>query len=203
MKRRDWNASVNRSLPRVRRVVAAAGLALASASCAQSGSGYAQDAPATPPGVAAADEPMSGIGCAKSEVVVFACVLQGSKDHVALCAGQGAASQVLYFVRSGSAPQIYPSDRRGAGQFMTTHVFSTGATGIRTHSFEQPDRRHVFYSVSGTGIEEQGLFTLPPRGSKPQREEKCVLGTQQDPGWELAESWKPDALIETHGLPHL
>ena len=175
------------------------------AACAQSGSVTSRQV--TVAGIsdvaATARIAAGATGCEASEVTVFACKLQGSHDRVALCAGQGAATGVLYFVRTGNRPEVFPADRRGTGHFMTTHVFSTGATGIRTHSFNGSSRRHVLYSISGTGIEEQGLFSMPKESSKPDRQELCDPATQQDSGWELAESWKSDPIIEAHGLPHL
>ncbi|MFZ5656060.1 MAG: hypothetical protein ACOY37_03195 [Pseudomonadota bacterium] len=141
--------------------------------------------------------------CAPKEAIVFSCELEGNGDQIALCSGGDANPEVLYFARTGgrSPPIVYPTDRRGAGRFMATRVFSTGATGVRTYSFGEPDSRQLIYSISGTGIERQGFFTAPPNWTRAEREDLCRKGTVRDPDWELAERWTRDPMIEKHGLP--
>lgn len=150
---------------------------------------------------AEADRSGKQTACIASDAVIFACRLEGSGDRIALCSNRSTPN-TSYYVRENSsgARRIIREDIDSGRRFMSTRVFSSGATGIRTYSFESPQQREVLYAISGTGIDEQGTFVYPT-GSSAAARERCHTETFLDPDWQMAESWEQDPVILANGLP--
>lgn len=170
---------------------------------------------ATPAAVESAPTPAApGDGrslCAAGESVVFSCTLSGDKKFASLCASKGVSDQAgyVYFAQgaAGHADFVYPADKSApAGRFKRSHLGFGGGSGGFAYSFEDAGRKHIVYSISGEGLEDQGVIVaaaqdLAKADSALACEKGSVIEDEDDALFKYTMSWPKDEAIEKNGLP--
>ncbi|MBT2746775.1 MULTISPECIES: hypothetical protein [unclassified Lysobacter] len=170
-----------------------------------------EPAPAPAPAAAAAPAGDGRSLCAAGESVVFSCTLSGDKKFASLCASKGVSDQAgyVYFAQgaAGHADFVYPADKSApAGRFKRSHLGFGGGSGGFAYSFEDAGRKHIVYSISGEGLEDQGVIVaaaqdLAKAESALACEKGSVIEDEDDALFKYTMSWPKDEAIEKNGLP--
>jgi hypothetical protein len=163
---------------------------------------------------AATEQTPAGDGrslCAAGESVVFSCTLVGDKKFASLCASKGVSDQAgyLYFAQgaAGRADYVYPADKSApGGRFKRSHLGFGGGSGGFAYSFEDAGRKHIVYSISGEGLEDQGVIVaaatdLAKADSALACDKGSVIEDEDDALFKYTMSWPKDEGIEKNGLP--
>ena len=147
--------------------------------------------------------------CQPDETVIFSCRIHSSGKLASLCAakdfGKNSGATVRYaFGKPGTVELRFPEKAEPApGSFKRTHLVYAGATGGYAYTFTNGGFKYHVYSISGTGLEDQGIV-VTQRG-RVIAELKC-----DTPSVVLPESanvidalwkWPEDFEVAEHGLP--
>jgi hypothetical protein len=149
--------------------------------------------------------------CAKTDLVVFSCVLDGGKKSVSLCASadkhQGQRHFRYVFGRSSAPELVFPSgDEVAHDVFTRSHLWFMGSTGGYAYSFVREDYKYILYWIAGSSdFLNVGLLVQRVGDLRAVSAMKCQRATIVDSrdGEILDETnkWKRDSEIDLGGLP--
>lgn len=153
--------------------------------------------------------------CANNENIVMSCAIEGENKIASICASKGITNQsgyVYYAFGVFDKPElIFPNDKSPPGdRFRRTHLFFAGATGGVAYSFANNGWKYIFYSISGTGFEDQGVMTVPVNADPNTKAKAALICNKasyiESDNVELrryVNTWKADSAIDRLGLPPL
>ena len=147
--------------------------------------------------------------CQPDEVVIYSCRIRNNGKLASLCAAADFASSpkagaYYIFGKPGVIEMRYPRGENLGGHFRQAHLVFAGATGGYAYSFVNEGFKYLLYSISGTGIEDQGVIVAKVGEPQPVAEMQCVAGSMVETDlrvFDAARSWPEDVDVAEHGLP--
>lgn len=167
---------------------------------------------AIPSSAAAAARPTSdGISlCLSNESVLLSCKIKGNGKLASLCASKGISDRTGYVYYAYGSPGHsefeFPTDKSPpAKRFKRTHLTFAGATSGVAYSFKNGGWEYIFYSISGTQLENQGVAVKRIESLKAEKQLPCdqesVIRTDDEALLKFVRTWDQDVELSQHGLP--
>jgi hypothetical protein len=149
--------------------------------------------------------------CAKTDLVVFSCVLDGGKKSVSLCASadkhEGQRHFRYVFGRSSAPELVFPSgDEAAHDAFTRSNVWFMGGIGAYAYAFVREDYKYILYSIAGAAdFLNVGLLVQRVGDLRAVSSMKCqrasIVERLDDEIFNETNKWKRDSEIESAGLP--
>lgn len=148
--------------------------------------------------------------CQPDETVIYSCRIRSNGKLASLCAPSDFTSSPragVYYVfgKPDAVEMRYPNGASASGaKFNQAHLVFAGATGGYAYSFVKDGFKYLLYSISGTGVEDQGVIVAKVGEIESVVEMPCAADSMVQSDlhvFDAASTWPEDADVADHGLP--
>jgi hypothetical protein len=148
--------------------------------------------------------------CAKTDLVVLSCVLDGGKKSVSLCASadkhEGQRHFRYVFGRPSAPELVFPSDDEAARDVFTrSHLRFMGGTGGYAFAFANRDYKYILFLISGTDLLNAGVVVQRVGNERSISKMKCekatIVESEDREIFNETDRWERDDVIDGHGFP--
>jgi hypothetical protein len=183
---------------------------LVAAGCSHSATGNAGERQPGPQPASSADTQRPVSLCQRQETIIYSCRIRSSGKLASLCAPSDFTSSPrrgVYYVfgKPDAVEMRYPNGTSASGgKFNQAHLVFAGATGGYAYSFVKDGFKYLLYSISGTGVEDQGVIVAKVGEIVPVVELPCAPDSMVESDlrvFDAAATWPEDADVAGHGLP--